>query len=220
MATKAIVGSFLIVSAWEPELRALRGQLASTPHIARRTRTGCVGVGLVEAAIGTEKLLAASKPPGAVVLVGTAGLYPGCDQALSIGGVAVARGIHLLCGAVTRKDAYFPAPMPTHIDTQPALRRAVCRAGSAPTADVACPLSITQTTAAARRAARATDCALENLEVFAVARVAVAAKIPFAAVLGISNLSGPGAHHEWKTFAGPAVAAAADAVFRWLQTVA
>jgi purine-nucleoside phosphorylase len=44
----------------------------------------------------------------------------------------------------------------------------------------------------------ATGAALENLEVFSVARAAHAAGLPFAAVLGISNVVGPNAHAEWR----------------------
>jgi len=62
---------------------------------------------------------------------------------------------------------------------------------------VACPLAITRTAALARRIA-ATGAALENLEAFAVARAAAAARLPFAAVLGVSNIVGPRAHAEWR----------------------
>jgi nucleoside phosphorylase len=58
----------------------------------------------------------------------------------------------------------------------------------------------------------ATGADVENLEAFAVARAAAAAKIPFAAALGISNRVGPNSHPEWRVHAGAAALAACAAV--------
>ena len=85
-----------------------------------------------------------------------------------------------------------------------------------PALDVACPVAITRTRAAATALARHTGAALENLETFAVARACAQARIPFAAVLGISNRVGPQAHREWLRHAAPAAAAACAVVERWL----
>ncbi len=56
-----------------------------------------------------------------------------------------------------------------------------------------CPIGITRT-----RAPRLPRPFVENLEAFAVARAAAQFKLPFAAVLGISNTIGRDAHVEWK----------------------
>jgi hypothetical protein len=47
----------LVVAAWEPELRALRRALAERPSLRRRVAARPVGVGLVEAALGTARAL-------------------------------------------------------------------------------------------------------------------------------------------------------------------
>jgi nucleoside phosphorylase len=72
-------------------------------------------------------------------------------------------------------------------------------------ADVACPLAISA------RPTRTSNCDVENLEAFAVARAAATAGIPFIAILGISNTVGPMAHAEWKRNAARAAAAACGA---------
>ena len=136
-----------------------------------------------------------------MIFVGTAGVYPGAAaRALPIGAAAVAGELRLVSTATLRGDAYHPAPLVATAEATPALRASLARAGAtrrAPVATVACPLAITQTTALARRIA-ATGAALENLEAFAVARAAAAARLPFAAVLGVSNVVGPKAHAEWR----------------------
>jgi hypothetical protein len=127
----------------------------------------------------------------------------------------VVRRVALLSGSSLRGEAYFPAPLPVAAETSGALRQGLARAAELPTFDLACPLAITRSRAAGRRAALATGCALENLEAFAVARAAAAAGVPFAAVVGVSNMVGPRAHVEWKAWAERAAAAACAAVLDW-----
>jgi nucleoside phosphorylase len=175
-------------------------------------------VGLVDAAVGAARAIAEVKP-SAVVFMGTAGLYPGkgaepaVAQAVAIGKIA------LLSHATLRSQGYFPGPMCVSVQTSARLRRALARAAALPTADLACPLSITRSALAGRRAARATGCALENLEAFAVARASAAARLPFAAVVGISNDVGPHAHRQWLAAAEAAAAAAGAAIATWLAGV-
>jgi adenosylhomocysteine nucleosidase len=190
----------------------LTGRAAGPALIAT---TGTVGVGLVEAGVGTTQALQASNgTPRAVVLVGTAGLLAAKGESLAIGAAVVVRQIHLLSHAVARGDAYFPPPLPRRVDSDVTLRRAL--ASRAPLADVASPLGITSSRLAARRALAATGCRLENLEVFAAARACAAARVPFAAVLGITNVTGPAAHDQWKANARVAAAAACEVVWDWL----
>ncbi len=179
----------LVVAAWAPELESL----------GRRLPTRIVGVGLVEAAAGAARALAEMRPT-AVVLIGTAGRFSSAKPQL--GDVVVARRIHLASSAVKRGDAYWPAPLPTTLETDARLRRGL----RLPSVDVRCPLAIS------KRASRGTD--VENLEAFAVGRAAAAARIPFACVLGVANDVGPGGHRQWKTHAADAAAAACEAVLR------
>jgi nucleoside phosphorylase len=165
------------------------------------------GVGLVEAGIGAARAIAEVQPD-AVIFVGTAGSY-GTEPA--IGTAVVARHVRLVSAAQVRGEGYLPAVMPVSIETRARLRRQL----DLPVADVACPLAITRSAAAARKIAAASGCGVENLEAFSVARAA--AGLPFAAVLGISNAVGPKAHAQWKAFAERASEAACLAVLTWLR---
>jgi nucleoside phosphorylase len=82
--------------------------------------------------------------------------------------------------------------------------------------NVACTLAITAASKTAARLTGKSGVALENLEAFAVARAAAAARLPFAAILGVSNRVGPQAPAEWKTHAAAAARSACTAVLAWL----
>jgi hypothetical protein len=149
----------LILSGWDPELEALRTALKHDHALARRVVTRPAGVGLVEAGIGATRIIAELNPR-AVIFVGTAGVYP--PSPIAIGTAIVARHLKLVSTAVLRGDGYLPAVLPTETETDAQLRRALAR--GLPVADVACPLAITKTRAAARRLA--SIAAVENLEAF------------------------------------------------------
>jgi nucleoside phosphorylase len=170
-----------------------------------------VGVGTVDAGIGAAAAIAKAKP-ARVIFVGTAGVYPGAARELPVGAAAVAGELRLVSTASLRGEAYHPAPLVAAAATTPALRTRLAGA----VATVACPLAITQSAALAKRIA-ATGAALENLEAFAVARAAAAAGLPFAAVLGVSNVVGPRAHAEWRANHLAASRAACHVVWTWLR---
>lgn len=215
-AARPSAAPVLVVSAWDPELFGLRSALGSRPALARGLVARAVGIGLVDAAVGAARALDDVRPR-AVIFVGTAGTYVrGRRPDLAIGGAVVARRVLLLSTAVLRGEAYLPRSLPATAETQPALRRALARSTGLPTADVACPLGITQTAAAGRRIAQTTGCDVENLEAFAVARAAAAADVPFACLLGVSNVVGPTAHDEWRAFSSRASSAACAAVLAWI----
>jgi nucleoside phosphorylase len=196
----------LLVAAWKPELLALKG---GGVQIERAV----VGVGLVEAAAGTARVLERLRPR-LLILVGTAGAY----GRAAIGRAYVAGRIRLVSHATTRGLAYFPAPMPVALEKVSALARKIAAASDAPLADVACPVAITRSLAAARTLARASGATLENLEAFAVARAAAAQKVPFAAVLGVANQVGPRAHMQWRAHAAEAAAAACACVQSFVRS--
>jgi futalosine hydrolase len=199
----------LLAVAWPPELRRWEEAVAASPALATRAVARAVGVGLVEAAVGAARVIAEERPR-AVVFVGTAGGYPG--RRWPLGSAAGARRLLLLSSAVARGEAYFPRPMPTVTLPDRRLAAALRGAADLPAADVVCPLGITTAPPPAQRGAR-----LENLEAFAVARAAAAAAVPFAAVLGVSNAVGAGAHQEWREHGAAAAAAASEAVIAWLR---
>jgi len=189
----------LVVSAWDPEVAPLARLLKARAGGAKRVELAAVGVGTVDAAVGAARAIAAAKPER-VIFVGTAGVYPAAARKLPLGSAALAGELRLVSSATLRGDAYHPAPLVATAAATRALRDRVARAGGAaalPVVTVACPLAITQSTALARRIGK-TGAALENLEAFAVARAAAAAGLPFAAVLGVSNVVGPRAHAEWR----------------------
>jgi futalosine hydrolase len=231
-------GPLLIVAAWAPELRALgrvfsqgkskvsasgartaSGALAAVRVSGAAPVRAVVGVGLCEAAAGAARLIERQRPR-AVVLVGTAGLFPGAEKdrtgALVVGAAVLGRSFHLASDAVARQAAYLPEPLPARADSTPALLQELTAATGLPSADVACPIGITRTTALAQQLRKSTGAALENLEGFAVARAAASAGVPFVAVLGIANLVGPEGHAQWRTHATAAAAAACSAVRTWL----
>jgi nucleoside phosphorylase len=216
------VATVLVVSAWEPEIAPLRRRLTRRRADGARVVCRPVGVGAVDAAIGAARAIA-QVAPTAIVFVGTAGRYAGRSAggaaALAIGAVAIADELILFSTAALRGDGYLPAPMVQRAAAAPALL-AQLRSAAPPTAwrgSAASPLAITQTVALARRIARASGAAIENLEAFSVARAAGLAGVPMAAVLGIANAVGPHAHAEWRRHHQAASRAACAVVWSWLR---
>ena len=203
-----------VVAAWPPELEPLVATLP--PRLREQVLFATVGVGLIEAAMGTAKLIAEHSPE-AILLVGTAGVYPGQSRQLRLGSAAVIDEMVLLATLHPGTSGYLPEIVPTRARSSSALLRALRKTSKLPSADTACPLAITASSEAAVAAAHLTGCALENLEAFAVARAAASAGIPFAAVLGVANHVGPTGHLEWKQNGRRAAAAACDTVLSMLR---
>jgi nucleoside phosphorylase len=205
-------GPLLVVAAWAPELRGL-GRLAKGGAAPARA---VVGVGLIEAAAGTARLIERQRPR-AVVLIGTAGVYPGADvDDVALGSAVLVRTMHLASASVARGNAYLPEPLPATATVNSALLDELAAATALPICDVACPLAITRAATVAQQLRKATGAALENLEAFAVARAAASVDVPFAAVLGIANRVGPEGHAEWRAHGEKAAAAACAAVRTWV----
>ncbi len=162
-----------------------------------------VGVGLVAAAATMSARLAADAPD-AVVLVGTAGAYPGGPP---IGSIVTARSVALGSGAAALGLGYVPQRPPSLPAVPiPDLRRAA----------VVCCTAITTDPALAEALGREGD--VENMEAYAVAWACARAGVTFAAVLGITNAVGPDAHAQWKANRDQAQAAAVIAARDWLAS--
>jgi nucleoside phosphorylase len=205
----------LIVAAFPPELKALASVLRMRAQRgAAAVARAVVGVGPVEAAAGAARAIALLEPR-AVVLIGTAGVYA-TSGGPPIGTAVLARRAALASLSAASGAGYLPAPVPDVQMTDTQLRRDLAGRQAIPALDVACPVAITRTRAAANALVRQTGAALENLETFAVARACARVRIPFGAVLGITNRVGPRAHTEWRQNAGAAAAAACAVVERWL----
>jgi purine-nucleoside phosphorylase len=210
------VAATLVVSAWEPEVAPLRRLAASAGE--RALAMVAVGVGSVDAAVGAARAIAAHRPRR-VIFVGTAGLYPGTRVDVDLGEAVVAGELIAISTAALRGDGYLPAPQVMRVGTTPRLRAALLSVADAEgeAVPVACPTAITGSVTLARRITRSIEAVLENLEVFGVARAAGAAGVEMAAVLGIANRVGPGAHREWRAHHAAASRAACSVVAAALE---
>lgn len=142
-----------------------------------------VGVGLVESALHIGAVL--SKRPPAVLLIGSCGAYP--SAGLAIGDVVLGRAFVLASSSGELgpvPNAARPPPL-----SWPPLEREVI---------VASTLSITTDDDAARALQASSGAHVENLEAFAVARACELARVPFAALLGVTNLVGGRGRAEWR----------------------
>lgn len=142
-----------------------------------------VGIGLLDALLGTVGLLARAKPE-ALVFVGTAGALPGCG--ISIGDVVTAREVLLGDAALALGLGYSPRhPGPIQAHPVPGLRAVTITTNLAITIDPAL-------------AARYADGAqVEHMELYGVGLACQRAGVRFGGVLGITNDVGPGAHAQW-----------------------
>jgi futalosine hydrolase len=176
----------LVLAAFLPELAALPPDV----DVDRAT----VGVGLVEAALGTSRVLA-GKRPDRVVLVGTVGAYPGSGLGP--------------CDVVVAERVLLAAPSGAIVEAMP---RSVT-ADASPFADlrravVATTLAVTTDDDVARALEGATGAHVEHLEAFAVARGCAEAGVPFSAVFGVANAVGSRGRAEWRKNHERAAAAA------------
>lgn len=178
----------LVVAAASEELGDLPG------HV--------VGVGPVVAAASAAALIERIRPDG-VVLIGTAGAYPGGP---SIGSAVAASRLGLTWGVAVLGLGYVPRPPPP-IEADAVL---LARLPDLPRHQVLTVGAITTDVAMAERLADGWT--VEHLEAFGVAQACAQAAIPFVAVLGIANDVGPDAHVQWLTNRDAAQQAARDAV--------
>jgi futalosine hydrolase len=175
----------LFLAAFAPELSALESRL----------ERATIGVGLVEAALGAARVIGARHPTD-VVLVGTAGAYPG--KGMAIGDVVIASRVLL----VAQAGALVPA-MPVDVAIDERLGHVAERVRRV---TVATTLAVTTDDEVARLLSAKGD--VEHLEAFAVARACQEANVPFTAVLGIANVVGSRGRAEWREHHERAAAAA------------
>jgi futalosine hydrolase len=177
----------LILAAARQELGDLEGEV--------------VGVGPIVAAARAAEILARQKP-SRVVLVGTAGAYPGGP---AIGSAVASSRVGLSYGVAAMGLGYVPRA-PRDIPADPDL---LARLHIEPHAVLTVGAVTTDPTLARRLADGWT---VEHLEAFAVAYACQRAGVPFVAVLGIASKVGPDAHMQWLEHREAAQAAARAAV--------
>lgn len=177
----------LILAAARQELGELEGEV--------------VGVGPIVAAACAAAIIARRKP-AQVVLLGTAGAYPGGP---AVGQAVASASVGLSYGVAAMGLGYVPRA-PRAIDADAALldrlalpRHAVLTVGAV----------TTDPTLAGRLADGWT---VEHLEAYAVAYACQNAGVPFVAVLGIASQVGPDAHMQWLEHREAAQEAARGAV--------
>ena len=173
----------LLVAAVRAELRGLDGE--------------ALGVGMVAAAAEMACLIAIRRPD-AVLLLGTAGAYPGGPEP---GTIVTARRISLGSGTAATGHGYVPlAPAPVVAVPFEGL----------PAFDVLSCIAITTDPALAARLGEGAQ--VEHMEAFGMAWACARAGIPMGVVLGITNRVGPDAHAEWKARRDEVERAVADRV--------
>lgn len=177
--------SLLICAAFPPEIQALQDQAG------KDYMTATLGVGLVSAASSIVALLERHRI-SRVLFTGTCGAP--LNTALKIGDVVRAKTIHTGDISVWSQDTFIPEIMPTSVTPT----RFLAPQYTLHESDVFCPLAITRSQIAAAILRVHFPTAVENLECFAVAWNATQRKIPFEAILGVSNLIGPEGHNEWQ----------------------
>lgn len=167
-----------------------------------------LGVGLV-AATASMARLCAERRPDAVILVGTAGAFPGGPP---VGGVVVGTRLGLGAPAALLGLGYQPLAPPI-LAADPTWVARFVAAGALP-ATILTQLAITTDPALSARLAA--DWAVEHMETYGAAWACHVAGVPFAAVLGITNMVGPKAHAQWLAHRAEAEAAVrAVAVRGW-----
>ncbi len=210
----------LVLAAHAPEFVGLR------PHIGdslngtvgnRMVVAKTIGVGLAVAGAATANRIT-QIAPRAVIVLGSCGIYPNPTEYRPLD-IVVPSKLSLFDPAVAAGKAAFPEPMQTAIDPDAPLSAGLLQAVTSRghTCNVATTMSITTDDAIARAVHGATGIEAENLELFPVALACRAASIPFAAVLGVTNMVGSKGRHDWRQYQRDAAIAAAEVIVAWLR---
>jgi nucleoside phosphorylase len=210
----------LVLAAHAPEFVGLRPHIGDSLNgvIANRMVVAkTIGVGLAVAGGATANRIN-QIAPRVVIALGSCGIYPGPNEYRPLDIVVPSR-LSLFDPAVAAGKAAFPDPMQTLLDPDPqlsaALLQAVTTRGHA--CNVATTMSITTDDAIARAVHGATGIEAENLELFPIALACRAADIPFAAVLGVTNIVGSTGRQDWRQYQREAAVAAAEVIVGWLR---
>jgi len=178
-----------------------------------RVRAAAVGVGPVEAALGTAALL--REPFDAAILVGTCGAFAG--SGLAIGSVALVGRALLTSSDAGAGLAYIPGPAASAcLADERLVSELGSRTGLSPVT-CATVVAITKDAGHAEALASSTGAAIEHMEAFGFLRASAMAGVPAACLLGVANDVGPAGHEQWKRHAGASSAAAIDVLASFLR---
>ncbi len=167
----------LLLSAFPPEL----GDLLNSPPPG--WLLACTGIGAIEAAVTTSRLLSENHP-ARVLFLGTCGAY---DDRLTLGAILAASEAIAISVSELRGTAFRPQSECTRWASTGTL--------PFPSHSVAVPPAITRDPDEAQLLA--TIAPVEHLELTGVFAACHAADIPVAAALVVANRVGPDAHAEW-----------------------
>jgi nucleoside phosphorylase len=209
----------LLVGAHAPDfagMRAFLGERLDGQMRGLTIKTKVLGFGMAIAAAACARGVAALAPR-AVVLIGTCAVFPGLPNYRPYDLILPTRA-QLVDTMVLQKRASFPEPMQTSVECHPLLRAALAASGprssTVPVASMMAPIS---DDGLATTIQPASGCDAENNELFGVAAACQAANVPFAAVLGVTNLVGSTGRHDWAQFHREAVTQAASLIGTWLH---
>jgi nucleoside phosphorylase len=209
----------LLVAAHTPDLAGMRAFLGEKLDGQMRgltIKTKVLGFGMAVAAASCARGVQALSPR-AVVMLGTCAVFPGLPQYRPYD-VLLPTKVQLTDATVLSRRAAFPDPMQTSVESHALLRAAIHasapRAAPAPMTSMVAPIT---DDALAQGLHGATGCDADNGELFGVAAACMAANVPFAAALGVSNLVGSTGRHDWAQFQREAVTQAGQAVGTWLH---
>ena len=145
-----------------------------------------VGIGPISAAAASARIVA-EQAPRAVVLVGTAGAYPGGPKT---GSVIASATLGWSYGVAAMGLGYVPRPPQPLQASAELLSKLTCEHHAV--------LTTGAVTTDPTLAGRLSDgFSVEHMEAYGVARACADVGLPFVAILGIANVVGPDAHAEW-----------------------
>ena len=209
----------LVLAAFLPEVAPMHAALGNnrpTEFAGLRVAAEAVGIGIAAAAVGAAMRLAEHRPRLAV-LVGTCGAYQGAG--LVIGQSVVGRRIRLVepCSLEALGGlSQLPDQMSLSADAFVGAADALEQAGAL-RADVATTLGVTVDDGAAAQIARATGAQVEHMEAYGVATACEVLDVPFATVLGVSNVVGSKGREHWRENHRQAARAATETVLHWMK---
>lgn len=210
----------LVIGAHPPALIGLRDHLGQALHgsaFGLNVSAKVCGVGMGVAGAWTAKRLV-QLAPRAVVLIGTAGVYPGQAGYQPLD-VVVADEVRLLDHAALGGHARYPTPMQTQLSTPTAMAAGLAghQAGRTHRVKLASPLADTRDPAFANAVPSQLGCEAESLEAFAVAQACQLLNVPFGVALGVSHVLGEHAETDWQRYHRDASRAAATVVLNWVH---
>jgi nucleoside phosphorylase len=208
--------TLLILGAVEEEVKRLR-------HLEQQKlgiRIHCVGIGSVEAAANTSKLLAQylhnSEQSLGVLFIGSVGAYDGSVEKLSL---VVSSHTAQLDAASMSGKGFVPEAQTTALQADSELSEKVrCGLNSSfCVAGICSPPSITANSILGKEISEATLCDYENLELFGVALASQNLQVPWSSVCAVTNSVGAEAHKQWQQYQELAASQTAQALTSWLE---